>query len=435
MNSFRFIERGIEAEIARQTALVEAGEAVVQETLHFDPQSGAITSLRSKEEAHDYRYFPEPDLVPVAIDRGDDRGGPGRRCPSCPPTARSATAASCRPQRRERPRARLPPELGAYFEAALASADGARGPGGWRTGSPRARRPARRRRPGRIEGRARRAGARSSALVAEKQVTARRGRPGARPLVAEGGDPEAIVEAEGLGAMGGGDELARVVQAAIEANPDAADQVRARQQKAIGPDHRPRHARDQGPRRRRRGSAADPRAPRVTGKKRSASGVTEGDVLISTRGARMLRSGYAADVPRRPRHWRGRARQRRQRPTTRPPPRRPATPAAPTTGSQAKTTAAARTAGARSHSARASSRSPRRTPRRRPARSRSTSRTTARSSTISTSRATALAEKKAADLQPGSSAKLTVDLKPGKYEMYCSIDGHRAGTEGTITDS
>src|SRR5205085_7972153 len=67
MNSFRFIERGITAEIERQTELLEAGQHVVQETLHFDPGSGALTALRSKEEAHDYRYFPEPDLVPVAV--------------------------------------------------------------------------------------------------------------------------------------------------------------------------------------------------------------------------------------------------------------------------------------------------------------------------------------------------------------------------------
>ncbi len=70
MNSFRFIERGIRAEIARQEKVIEGGGTVEQETLHFDPDSGAITSLRSKEEAHDYRYFPEPDLVPVAIDEG-----------------------------------------------------------------------------------------------------------------------------------------------------------------------------------------------------------------------------------------------------------------------------------------------------------------------------------------------------------------------------
>ena len=60
MNSFRFIERGINAEIARQRGLIDAGGTVVQETLHFDPATEQITSLRSKEEAHDYRYFPDP---------------------------------------------------------------------------------------------------------------------------------------------------------------------------------------------------------------------------------------------------------------------------------------------------------------------------------------------------------------------------------------
>ena len=73
MNSFRFIERGIRAEVARQEALLRAGESVEQETLHFDPRTEQITSLRSKEEAHDYRYFPEPDLTPVAITDGDAR--------------------------------------------------------------------------------------------------------------------------------------------------------------------------------------------------------------------------------------------------------------------------------------------------------------------------------------------------------------------------
>ena len=69
MNSFRFLERGVDAEIARQIAILEGGGQVTQETLHFDPDSGEIHSLRSKEEAHDYRYFPEPDLVPVVPDR------------------------------------------------------------------------------------------------------------------------------------------------------------------------------------------------------------------------------------------------------------------------------------------------------------------------------------------------------------------------------
>ena len=66
MNSFRFLERGIEAEIERQEAILREAAEVEQETLHFDPQSGSLQPLRSKEEAHDYRYFPEPDLVPLA---------------------------------------------------------------------------------------------------------------------------------------------------------------------------------------------------------------------------------------------------------------------------------------------------------------------------------------------------------------------------------
>lgn len=65
MNSFTFVAKGVEAELERQIRLYEAGQEVVQETLHFDPQTGSISPLRSKEEADDYRYFPEPDLVPV----------------------------------------------------------------------------------------------------------------------------------------------------------------------------------------------------------------------------------------------------------------------------------------------------------------------------------------------------------------------------------
>jgi len=70
MNSFGFVAKGIEAEVERQIELYESGRQVVQQTLHFDPATGHIAPLRSKEEAHDYRYFPDPDLVPVEPDRG-----------------------------------------------------------------------------------------------------------------------------------------------------------------------------------------------------------------------------------------------------------------------------------------------------------------------------------------------------------------------------
>ena len=65
MNSFGFIARGIDAEVERQVAVWEGGGEVVQETYDFDAASGRLTPRRAKEEADDYRYFPEPDLVPV----------------------------------------------------------------------------------------------------------------------------------------------------------------------------------------------------------------------------------------------------------------------------------------------------------------------------------------------------------------------------------
>jgi len=65
MNSFNFVARGIEAELARQVAVWESGSEVEQETYDFDAATGALTARRAKEEADDYRYFPEPDLVPV----------------------------------------------------------------------------------------------------------------------------------------------------------------------------------------------------------------------------------------------------------------------------------------------------------------------------------------------------------------------------------
>ncbi|MFL6240978.1 MAG: Asp-tRNA(Asn)/Glu-tRNA(Gln) amidotransferase subunit GatB [Actinomycetes bacterium] len=69
VNSFRSVERAVRFEVERQAGVLDAGEPVVQETRHFHEDSGTTSPGRSKEEAQDYRYFPEPDLVPVAPDR------------------------------------------------------------------------------------------------------------------------------------------------------------------------------------------------------------------------------------------------------------------------------------------------------------------------------------------------------------------------------
>ncbi|MAW69647.1 MAG: Asp-tRNA(Asn)/Glu-tRNA(Gln) amidotransferase GatCAB subunit B [Acidiferrobacteraceae bacterium] len=71
INSFRFVERALHHEIDRQISVVEAGGAIVQETRLYDPDADLTRPMRGKEEAHDYRYFPDPDLPPLVIDEAD----------------------------------------------------------------------------------------------------------------------------------------------------------------------------------------------------------------------------------------------------------------------------------------------------------------------------------------------------------------------------
>ena len=90
MNSFRFVAQGIDAEVARQIAVYESGGEVVQETYDFDAGSGTLTARRSKEEADDYRYFPEPDLVPIEPPRSWSNGC----APRCRRARRAGSAGS-----------------------------------------------------------------------------------------------------------------------------------------------------------------------------------------------------------------------------------------------------------------------------------------------------------------------------------------------------
>jgi aspartyl-tRNA(Asn)/glutamyl-tRNA(Gln) amidotransferase subunit B len=238
MNSFRFLERGVDAEIARQTELVEAGGQVVQETLHFDPASGRLTSLRSKEEAHDYRYFPEPDLLPLVATE-DMLASALAAIPELPASRaeRFASDLGLHPDRARDLAFRK--ELADYYEAGLAAGDGATGAdpvelANWipqlveRIGSdtdpattkvsPEAL-------------------AELAAMVGAKAVSRDAAREVLGLLVAEGGSASAIVEREGLGALGAdeGDGLAAAVDAAIASDPDAAAKVAAGNMKAIGP--------------------------------------------------------------------------------------------------------------------------------------------------------------------------------------------------------
>jgi aspartyl-tRNA(Asn)/glutamyl-tRNA(Gln) amidotransferase subunit B len=236
MNSFRFIERGIRAEVARQETILGRGEAVRQETLHYDPDSGRITSLRSKEQAHDYRYFPEPDLVPVAVDERMLEAA--RSAMPELPAARAERFAQAFGLTEDSARQlAYSAELGNYFERALAAPSEApvapQALANWVLVEllPRLQ-------DGQSPDDSRVSPAALAvlcALVLAKRLSVGAARQVLDRLVADGGDPVAIVEAEGLAALDGGEELAAIVAAALAANADAAERVRGGNAKAIGP--------------------------------------------------------------------------------------------------------------------------------------------------------------------------------------------------------
>ena len=201
MNSFRFIERGIDAEIARQDGDRRGRRRRSSRRRCTSTRAPRrITSLRSKEEAHDYRYFPEPDLVPIADHRGDARARRAPRCPSCPPPAPSASSASSGLSADERAAAGLPRRAGRLLRGGAGRRRRRRADSRWPTGSPtssprrrrRRARPRRRSRPPRWR--------RSSGWSREGRHPGRRRDRCSTGWSADGGDPAAIVEAEGLGA-------------------------------------------------------------------------------------------------------------------------------------------------------------------------------------------------------------------------------------------
>ena len=236
MNSFRFLERGIEAELARQRELVASGEAVEQETLHFEPEDGSLTPLRSKEYAHDYRYFPEPDLVPV-VPTEEMLKEARESLPELPAARRERYLADVGLSEEAATTLAFHAEFGEYFERAVAAADGApaKAIANWVTGELVA---ALRQADSEDDPLASKATPEAVAslagLVEAKTISHGAGKQVLAKLVAEGGDPARIVEEEGLAQISDSSELEAAVDRAIEAEPEAAEQVRQGNEKAIG---------------------------------------------------------------------------------------------------------------------------------------------------------------------------------------------------------
>jgi len=235
MNSFRFLQRGVEAELTRQRELIESGGTVEQETLHFDPASGSLTSLRSKEEAHDYRYFPEPDLVPLVPT--DEMLREARESLPELPAARIERYEGLGVPGDVALTLATDPRTAGYFENVVEAADGIepRVLANWVTGELAAAL-----RQAEVNGGA--ADSRVSPeamaalvrMVGEKKISHGSAKTVLAALVLEGGDPEQIVEREGLAQMSDSGELEAIVEKAMADNAAAVEKIRQGNDKAIG---------------------------------------------------------------------------------------------------------------------------------------------------------------------------------------------------------
>ena len=230
MNSFRFVERGLARELGRQQEILESGARVEQTTLHYDPTTDQVHELRSKEYAHDYRYFPEPDLLPLELTEAWVREIKSR-IPELPEQKKARFAEQYGLSEYDASVLTVDSELASFYEEVAATADPKQA-ANW------------------ISGELRALLNEASAGVAESRITpgaivelislVRGGtisRSAAKDVLAlifeTGESPSAVVEREGL-ASTGGDELAGIVDEIIAANPNEAQRVRDGDKKVIG---------------------------------------------------------------------------------------------------------------------------------------------------------------------------------------------------------
>ncbi|WP_205617205.1 Asp-tRNA(Asn)/Glu-tRNA(Gln) amidotransferase subunit GatB [Pelomicrobium methylotrophicum] len=236
LNSFRFLERAIDYEVERQIEILEDGGRIVQETRLFDPETGQTRSMRTKEEAHDYRYFPDPDLPPLVVSE-EWIEQVRSTLPELPQAKRSRYQREFGLSAYDAGVLTATKEMAAYFEALVAQlpqepklcANWVMGElAGWlnREGLEIGASPIS---PGQLAGLLRRLldGTLSGKLAKEVFEAMARGE-------ARGEDAaDRIIDARGLRQISDSGELERVVEAIIAANPEQVAQYRAGKEKVF----------------------------------------------------------------------------------------------------------------------------------------------------------------------------------------------------------
>jgi len=232
MNSFRFLQQALEAERVRQIEVLEAGGAIDQETLHFDPDTGVTTPLRSKEEAHDYRYFPEPDLVPLVMDAAwveEVRAG----LPELPGARVERFMEQYVLSRGDALLLGSSGPLARFYEEVVAEGVDPKAAANWTMGEYLAHLNETGLEPGRghvTPGRL----AALVKLVQEGAVSATGGKQVFALMLEERGEPAAIVAKHGLAQVSDAGELEAVVQKVLDDNPSQVEQFRAGKEQLAG---------------------------------------------------------------------------------------------------------------------------------------------------------------------------------------------------------
>ncbi len=231
VNSLRSVERAIRHEVERQAARLDAGERVVQETRHFHEDTGTTTSGRSKEEAQDYRYFPEPDLVPMAP-AADWIESIRRGLPELPAARRRRLAQELGASANDLEMMGNAGVLDLVADTAAAGAPAAEARNWWLSylaqkanelGTSPAELPIT---PAQV--------ARVIALIAEGSLNNKLARTAVDGVLAGEGDPDQVVAARGLAIVNDDSALGVAVDEAIAAQPDIADKVRSGKVAAAG---------------------------------------------------------------------------------------------------------------------------------------------------------------------------------------------------------
>jgi aspartyl-tRNA(Asn)/glutamyl-tRNA(Gln) amidotransferase subunit B len=232
LNSFRFLKLAVDQEIERQVGIVESGGRVMQETRLFNPATGETATMRSKENAHDYRYFPEPDLVPLKISEAwmeRVRGGMTEL-----PAARRARFIEVYGLREYDAQVLTAErETSDYFENVVTASGDARAAANWVMGDLAALLKASETEIAASPVSADNLG-RLIKLIADGKISGKIAKE-LLPKMAESGDaPEALVEREGLSQISDEGALIKIIDDVIAANPKQLEQYRAGKTTVIG---------------------------------------------------------------------------------------------------------------------------------------------------------------------------------------------------------